>query len=64
MVDVIDEHAAHRPRQEVRDEQRVSVHGGAPRLADGPRRREAPRQQAAEDVDEGVVVQIGVVDGA
>lgn len=57
VVDVVDEDAAHRAREEVREEQLVAVHDVAPRLADAPGHGEAPRREPAEDGGEGVVRQ-------
>ena len=55
VVDVVDEDAADRVREEVREQQRAVVDDPAPCLADAPRRGEAPRRQAVEGVGEGVV---------
>jgi len=57
VVDVVGEEAAHRVREEVREQQPALVDEAAPRLADAPRRREAARREAAEDGREHVAGQ-------
>jgi hypothetical protein len=57
VVDVVDEDAADRGRQEVPAQQRAGVDDVASRLADAPGNGEAPWRQDAEDAGEGVVRQ-------
>jgi len=52
-----EEDAAHRVRQELREQQPAAVDDGAPRLAHAPGGGEAPRREAAEDFREGVLGQ-------
>jgi hypothetical protein len=57
VVDVVDEDAADRVRQEVPAQQRAGVDDVAPRLADALGNGEAPWRQDAEDAGEGVIRQ-------
>lgn len=57
VVDVVDEDAAHRAREEVREQQRAAVHDVAPRLTDAPGHGDAPQREPEEDGGEGVVWQ-------
>jgi hypothetical protein len=57
VIDVVDEEAAHRVRQEVREQQPMSVNDGTPRLAHAAGRGEVAGPEAAEDVGDHVVRQ-------
>lgn len=52
----VDEEPAHGAREEEREKQPAPVHDGTPRRAYAPRARDVARREAAEDVDERVVL--------